>query len=130
MGFNLEMKDYLEHRGEEGSTTYCVGDNVICETGEKQYLGKITRIGYYQGEGDSEPKPAICLDVPTKPDHSREVVMVEDITYLYNDSFTYRAEVYKDLLDVVMRNKDNMEKQDQDKVGKILMGFYRFSEQE
>ena len=98
MGFNLEMKNHLEYKDETGTTIYFVGEKVICETEEKQYLGKIAAIGYYQGEGDSEPKPAICLDVPTKPNHSSEVVMVEDITYLYNDSFTYRAEVYKDLL--------------------------------
>lgn len=130
MGFNIEMKNHLEYKDGTGTTIYFVGEKVICETGEKQYMGKIAAIGYYQREGDSEPKPAICIDVPTKPEHSSEVIMVGDITYLYNDSFSYRAEVYKDLLDVVMRNKNNMEKQDQDKVGKILMGLYQLSGQE
>ena len=84
MGFNLEMKNHLECIDGEGFTIHYVGDNVVCEAGGKRYIGKIASIGYYRREQDSEPQPAMYIDT-SKNDtsYSGEVVMVDDITYLY-----------------------------------------------
>ena len=64
-----------------------------------------------------------------KTDMGGQKVLTVYFTRVGN-SDSYRAEAYKDLLDVVMRNRDNMEKQDWDKVGKILMGLYQLSKWE
>ena len=129
MGFNLEMKNHLEYKHEEGTAIYSVGDNVVCEAGGKRYIGKITSIGYYQNDGE-EAKPAIYIDTSkTKTSYSGEVVMAEDITYLYNVSAAYREEAAQSLIDIVLDYMDSMKEGDQDKVGKILMGFYQLSKQ-
>ena len=130
MGFNLEMKNHLENKDESGTAIYSVGDSVVCEAGGKRYIGKITSIGYYQNDGE-EAKPAIYIDTSkTKTSYSGEVVMAEDITYLYNASAAYREEAAQNLIDIILDYMDSMKEGDQDKVGKILMGFYQLSKQE
>lgn len=130
MGFNLEMKNHLENKDESGTAIYSVGDSVVCEAGGKRYIGKITSIGYYQNDGE-EAKPAIYIDTSkTKTSYSGEVVMAEDITYLYNASAAYREEAAQSLIDIVLDYMDSMKEGDQNKVGKILMGFYQLSKQE
>lgn len=127
MGFNLEMKNYLECIDEEGFTIHYVGDNVVCEAGGKRYIGKIASIGYYRREQDSEPQPAMYIDT-SKNDasYSGEVVMVDDITQLYNDSAAYKQEAIQNLIDVVLDYRDDMAEQDRNKVGRLLMGLWQF----
>jgi hypothetical protein len=130
MEFNLEMKNHLEYKHEEGTAIYSVGDSVVCEAGGKRCIGKIISIGYYQND-DEEAKPAIYIDTSkTKTSYSGEVVMAEDITYLYNASAAYREEAAQNLIDIILDYMDSMKEGDQDKVGKILMGFYQLSKQE
>ena len=131
MGFNLELNNHLEYRHEEGTAIYSVGDNVICEANGKRYIGKIASIGYYRKEKDSEPQPAIYIDTTkTKTSYSGEIIMVEDITYFYNNSAVYRTEAYKNLIDIVLDYRESMKEEDQAKVGKILMGLWHLVEQE
>ena len=131
MGFNLELNNHLEYRHEEGTAIYSVGDNVICEANGKRYIGKIASIGYYRKEKDSEPQPAIYIDTTkTKTSYSGEIVMVEDITYLYDASVTYRQEAVGDLIDIVLDYRESMKEEDRNKVGKILMGLWHLSAQE
>ena len=131
MGINLEMKNHLEYKQEEGTASCFVGDKVVCEAGGKRYIGRIASIGYYRREKDSDPQPAIYIDTSkTKTSYSGEVVMVEDITYLYNDSAAYREEAVQDLIDIVLDYRDSMKEEDRHKVGKILMGMWYLVEQE
>ena len=56
--------------------------------------------------------------------------MLEDITYLYNDSVTYKQEAVQNLIDIVLDYRDSMKEEDRNKVGKILMGLWYLVEQE
>ena len=124
MGFNLEIKNHLEYVDRDGVAIYSVGDNVVCEAGGKRYIGKIKTIGYYKKDG-GEIKPAIYIDTSkTETSYSGEVVMVEDITYLYDGTVTYRQEAVQDLIDILLDYRDKMEEEDRDKVGKIFMGLW------
>ena len=128
MGFNLIIGNHLEYKHEEGTATYSVGDSVVCEAGGKRYIGNIASIGYYRKDKDSEPQPAIYIDTSkTKTSYSGEVVMAGDITYLYNGSAAYRQEAVQDLIDIILDY--SMKKEDQDKVGKILMGLWNLGTQ-
>ena len=130
MGFNLTIENHLEHKDGDEYKDYYVGNNVVCEAGGKRYIGKITSIGYYQQDGE-EAKPAIYIDTSkTKTSYSGKVIMVEDITYLYNDSVTYKQEAVHDLIDIMLDNRDSMKEEDRNKVGKILMGLWYLVEQE
>lgn len=130
MGFNLGIGNYLEYKHDEGTAIYSVGDNVVCEAGEKRYIGKIASIGYYQGEGDTEPQPAIYIDTTkTKTSYSGEVVMAGDITYLYNGSAAYRREAVQNLIDIILDYRNSMKEEDQDKIGKVLMGLWNLGTQ-
>lgn len=129
MGFNLEIKNHLEYKHEEGTAIYSVGDNIVCEAGGKRYIGKIKMIGYYKKDG-GEIKPAIYIDTSkTETSYSGEVVMVEDITYLYDGTVTYRQEAVQDLIDILLDYRDKMEEEDRDKVGKIFMGLWNLATQ-
>lgn len=124
MEFNLKIGNHLEYKHEEGTAIYSVGDSVVCEAGGKRYIGKITSIGYYQKD-EEESKPAIYIDTSkTKTSYSGEVVMVEDITYLYNGSAAYRQEAVQDLIDIILDYRNSMKEEDRNKVGKILMGLW------
>ena len=128
MGFNLIIGNHLEYKHEEGTATYSVGDSVVCEAGGKRYIGNIASIGYYRKDKDSEPQPAIYIDTSkTKTSYSGEVVMAGDITYLYNGSAAYRQEAVQNLIDIILDY--SMKKEDQDKVGKILMGLWNLGTQ-
>lgn len=130
MGFDVKMGNHLEYKHEEGMAIYSAGDNVVCEAGGKRYIGKITLIGYYQKDGE-EAKPAVYIDTSkTKESYSGEIVMVEDITYLYNDTATFRKEAVSDLIDIILDYRESMKEEDQEKVGKILMGLWYLVEQE
>ena len=130
MGFDLEMKNHLEHKAGNEYKDYYVGDNVVCEAGGKRYIGKITSIGYYRREKDSEPQLAIYIDTTkTKTSYSGEVVMVGDITYLYNGSAAYRQEAVQNLIDIILDYRNSMKEEDQDKVGKMLMGLWKLGTQ-
>lgn len=130
MGLDLKIKTYLECKHGEGTTTYSVGDNIVCKAGGKLYIGKITFVGCYQGDKDSEPQPAIYIDTSkTRTSYSGEVILVGDITYLYNDSAAYRQETVQDLIDIVLDYRESMKKEDQDKVGKIFMGLWNLMEE-
>jgi hypothetical protein len=130
MGFNLGIGNYLEYKHDEGTAIYSVGDNVVCEAGEKRYIGKIASIGYYRKDKDSEPQPAIYIDTTkTKTSYSGEVVMAGDITYLYNGSAAYRREAVQNLIDIILDYRNSMKEEDQDKIGKVLMGLWNLGTQ-
>lgn len=130
MGFNLEIKNHLEYVDRDGVTIYSVGDNIVCEAGGKRYIGKIASIGYYRREEDPEPQPAIYIDTSkNETSYSGEVIMVEDITYLYNDTAEYRLEAMGELIDILHDKWDGMTGQEKDRVGKILMWFWQLAEQ-
>ena len=87
MGFNLEMKNHLEYK-EQGRVPllYSEGDDVICKVGDIIYSGRIAKIGYDFETDASQPKLAIYLDTSeSSTSRSGEIILVEDITYLYND---------------------------------------------
>ena len=130
MGFNLEIKNHLEYVDRDGVTIYSVGDNVVCEAGGKRYIGNIASIGYYRKDKDSEPQPAIYIDTSkTKTSYSGEVVMAGDITYLYNGSAAYRQEAVQNLIDIILDYRNSMKEEDQNKVGKMLMGLWNLGTQ-
>ena len=130
MGFNIKIGNHLEYKHEEGTAIYSVGDSVVCEAGGKRYIGKIASIGYYHGEGDSEPQPAIYIDTSkTKAGYSGEVILAGDITYLYNGSAAYRQEAVQNLIDIILDYRNSMKKENQDKVGKMLMGLWNLGTQ-
>lgn len=100
------------------------------KAGGKRYIGKIKTIGYYKKDG-GEIEPAIYIDTSkTETSYSGEVVMVEDITYLYDGTVTYRQEAVQDLIDILLDYRDKMEEEDRDKVGKIFMGLWNLATQE
>ena len=126
----LELENHLEYKHEEGTAIYSVGDNIVCEAGGKRYIGKIASIGYYRREEDPEPQPAIYIDTSkNETSYSGEVIMVEDITYLYDGTVTYRQEAVQDLIDILLDYRDKMEEEDRDKVGKIFMGLWNLATQ-
>lgn len=77
----------------------------------------------------SQPKPAIYLDTSkSKTSRSGEVILVEDITYLYNDTAEYTKEAVHDLIDMVMEKYDDgMTEEEQTKVGKILYRLWKIA---
>ena len=130
MGFNVEMNNYLLHKDEEKIVGYFAGDNIICEAEGKRYVGKIASIGYYREEEGAEPKPAIYIDTTKgRKSYSGEVIMLDDITYLYNDTAEYKSEAVGELIDILHDKWDDMTGQEKGRVGKILMWFWQLAEQ-
>lgn len=130
MGFDLEMNNYLLHKDEEKIMGYFAGDNVICEAGGKRYIGKIASIGYYREEEGAEPKPAIYIDTTKgRKSYSGEVIMLDDITYLYNDTAEYKSEAMGGLIEILLDKWDDLAEQEKDRAGKILMWFWNLAEQ-
>ena len=129
MGFNLEMKNHLEYK-EQGRVPlhYSEGDDVICKVGDIIYSGRIAKIGYDFETDVSQPKPAIYLDTSaSNKSRSGELILVEDITYLYNDTTEYTGEAVQELIDMVMNKYDDMTEEEQNKVGKILYRLWRIA---
>ena len=133
MGFDLEMRYHLEHKSERGTILdYLEGDEVICKVGDKVYSGTITKIGYDFETDPSQAKPAIYLDTSeSRTSRSGEVILVDDITYLYNDTVEYKKEAIHELIDMVMKKyDDDMTDEEQDKVAKILYRLWQIAKQE
>lgn len=84
MNYNVEFGATIKFTDENGTNVFSEGDNVICCLGdEKRYVGKITTIGNYQENDDSEPERAIYIDTSkSKTSYSGEIVKVADITYI------------------------------------------------
>lgn len=84
MKYNVELGANIKFTDEDGTHTFTEGDNVICCLGdEERYVGKITCIGNYQENEDSEPEQAICIDTSkSKTSYSSEIIKTADITYI------------------------------------------------
>lgn len=134
MKFNLKLGYHLEHKNERDVVlAYSEGDEVICKVGDKTYSGMIAKIGYDFEADPSTPKPAIYLDTSeSRTSHSGEVILVEDITYLYNDTAEYKREAVHELIDMVLKKYDDgdMTDEEQDKVAKILYRLWQIAKQE
>ncbi len=130
MGFILEVQNHLRYSDEERDIICSVGDRVVCEAGGKRYIGRIASIGYYKEEEGAEPRQAIYIDTTKgRKSYSGEVIMLDDITYLYNDTAEYKSEAMGELIDILHDKWDDMTGQEKGRVGKILMWFWQLAEQ-
>ena len=146
MKYNVELGANIKFTDEDGTHTFTEGDNVICCLGdEKRYVGKITCIGNYQENEDSEPEQAICIDTSkSKTSYSSEIVKTADIlmetakecSAMAVKAFAELIDVFKEavasgetdiptfseILDLVTENWSKLVDDDKEKVTKILAG--------
>jgi hypothetical protein len=90
MSFNIEVGTNIKCT--DGIAAYYLyeGDKVICHTREKVYNGTISWIGTYQENVASQPQQAIYIDTwKGRTSMSREMVMLEDITDICKNPFSY-----------------------------------------
>lgn len=107
MIFDIKVGTNLKCTGETGSYYFYEGDKVICYVGDKVYNGTISWIGTYKENADSEPQQLITIDTfKSRTSMSRDMIKVEDITYIsknpfYDNEKKYSAE--QDILDTLIK---------------------------
>ena len=81
---NIETKGQLNFTDDGVTYTFTEGDNVICCIGdEKRYVGKITGIGAWKENDETESCNVISIDTSTSArSYSSEIINVDDITYI------------------------------------------------
>lgn len=81
---NIETKGQLNFTDDGVTNTFTEGDNVICCVGdEKRYVGKITGIGAWKENDETESCNVIIIDTSTSArSYSSEVINVDDITFI------------------------------------------------
>ena len=107
MIFDIKVGTNLKCTDETGSYYFYEGDKVICYVGDKVYNGTISWIGTYKENADSEPQQLITIDTfKSRTSMSRDMIKVEDITYIsknpfYDNEKKYSAE--QDILDTLIK---------------------------
>ena len=81
---SIETRGHINFTDEGVTTTFNEGDNVICCVGdEERHVGKITAIGSWKENEDTEPYQVVCIDTSKNArSYSSEVIKVDDITYI------------------------------------------------
>lgn len=81
---SIETKGHINFTDDGVTTTFNEGDNVICCVGdEERHVGKITAIGSWKENEDTEPYQVVCIDTSKNArSYSSEVIKVDDITYI------------------------------------------------
>ena len=81
---NIETKGQLNFTDDGVTYTFTEGDNVICCVGdETRYVGKITGIGSWKENDETEPYQVVCIDTSKNArSYSSEIIKVDDITYI------------------------------------------------
>ena len=107
MLLNVETRTNIKCRdGVEVNYLY-EGDKVVCYVGERVYIGTLSWIGGYKENADSEPQQLITIDTfKSRTSMSRDMIKVEDITYIsknpfYDNEKKYSAE--QDILDTLIK---------------------------
>ncbi len=107
MIFDIKVGTNLKCTDETGGYYFYEGDKVICYVGDKVYNGTISWIGTYKENADSEPQQLITIDTfKSRTNMSRDMIKVEDITYIsknpfYDNEKKYSAE--QDILDTLIK---------------------------
>lgn len=81
---SIETKGQLIFTDDGVTYTFTEGDNVICCIGdETRYVGKITGIGAWKENDETEPYQVVCIDTSKNVrSYSSEIIKVDDITYI------------------------------------------------
>lgn len=82
MDYQVDFGVNIKFTDKDGTQVFSEGDNVVCYVANgNAYTGKITAIGTYERDYETEPERVICLDTSkSETSHSSEIIKVEDIT--------------------------------------------------
>ncbi len=107
MILNIDAATNIRYTDETGTYYFHEGDKVICHAGKHVYNGRISWIGAYQENADSEPQQIIYIDIWNgRTSMSREKVMLKDITDICKNPF-YDEKPFgneKDFVDTYTKN--------------------------
>ena len=95
MQYKKEIKPTLEYKNVDGTHICNEGDDVSCTVRDgRRYIGRISAIGRYQENEETEPENAICIHMPKgKTSYHGEIIKVADIAQICRnpaiDSYEY-----------------------------------------
>lgn len=88
MALNIEAEANIKYTDESGTYHFFVGDEVMCATRLKQYVGEISFIGLWHEKEGAEDPQVICLDISNgSTSHSKEIIKLKDITFIRKNPF-------------------------------------------
>lgn len=96
---NIKAKSYIEFTKDGITEKFYEGDNVICQTTDKEYTGTITCVGEFKENEDAESVTVICLDTSKSVwSHSSEIIKFDDIEFMCKD-FLSDTDINSDISD-------------------------------
>lgn len=88
MALYIEAEANIKYTDESGTYHFFVGDEVMCATRLKQYVGEISFIGLWHEKDGAEDLQVIYLDISNgSTSHSKEIIKLKDITFIRKNPF-------------------------------------------